>query len=102
MDILIGLLGIRRMDRVPNSQIRELSRIMKGVDERNNGGVLQWFSHMERIKNDRIAKKVYVLVCAGSCSMGRPQKRWIDTMKDWMLFQCMIYHKFLIYPMIYH
>ena len=29
----------------------------------------------------RIAKKVYVGECAGSCSVGSPQKRWIDTMK---------------------
>ena len=32
--------------------------------------------------NDRIAKGVYVGECAGSHSVGRPQKRWIDTMKD--------------------
>ena len=37
---------------------------------------------MESKENDRIAKKVYVGECAGSHSMGRPCKRWIDTMKD--------------------
>ena len=30
----------------------------------------------------RIAKKVYVGDCAGSHSLGRPQKRWTDTMKE--------------------
>ena len=30
---------------------------------------------------DRIANRVYVEECAGSRSMGRPRKRWIDTMK---------------------
>ena len=34
------------------------------------------------MKRDRIAKRVNVVVCAGSCSVGRPQKRWIDTVKD--------------------
>ena len=33
MDNLRGLLGIRRMDRVPNAQIRELCRVKKGLDE---------------------------------------------------------------------
>ena len=37
---------------------------------------------MERIENDRIAKRVYVGEWAGSRSVGRPKKRWIDTVKD--------------------
>ena len=32
--------------------------------------------------NDRINKKVYLWECAGSPSVGRPRKKWIDTMKD--------------------
>ena len=30
----------------------------------------------------KIAKRVYVGECAGSRSVGRPRKRWIDTMKE--------------------
>ena len=41
MDNLRGLLGIRRMDRVHNAQIRELCRVMKVVDERIDEGFLQ-------------------------------------------------------------
>ena len=37
---------------------------------------------MEIMENDRIAKRVYVGECAGSHSVGRPRKRWIDTVKD--------------------
>ena len=37
---------------------------------------------MERMENNKIAKRVYVGVCAGSCSVGRPRKRWIDTVKE--------------------
>ena len=36
MDNLKGLLGIRRMDRVPNAWIRKLCRAKKGLDERND------------------------------------------------------------------
>ena len=34
--------------------------------------------------NGRIAKGVYLGECAGSRSVGRPPKRWIDTVKDYL------------------
>ena len=34
------------------------------------------------MESDRIAKIVYIKDIAGSLSVGRPQKRWIDTMKE--------------------
>ena len=34
------------------------------------------------MENDRIAKRLYIGECVGSCSMVRPRKRWVDTMKD--------------------
>ena len=37
MDNLRGLLGIRRMDKVLNAQIRQLCRVTKGVDEKIDG-----------------------------------------------------------------
>ena len=75
MDSLRGLLGIRRMDRVPNAWISELCRVKKGLDERIDESVLQWFGHVERMERDRIAKRVYVGECAGSHSAVRPGKR---------------------------
>ena len=38
MTNLRGLLGIRRMDRAPNPQIRELCGVKKGLDE----NMIQW------------------------------------------------------------
>ena len=55
------------MDKVPNARIRELGGVKKGVDERIGEGVLRWFSHIERMEKDRIAKRAYVSECAGSC-----------------------------------
>ena len=54
----------------------------KCLDERIDEGVFRWFGHVERMMIDRIAKRVYVGECAGSRSMGRPRKRWIDTVKE--------------------
>ena len=56
--------------------------LTKWVDERIDEGVLWWFGYMDRMENDRIAERVYVRECAGSLSLGRPRKRWIDTVKE--------------------
>ena len=58
-----------------NAQTRELCGMTKGVDERSEEGVLQWFGHVERMEKERIAKRVYVGECAGSRPVGRPRKR---------------------------
>ena len=84
MDNLRGLLGIRRIDKVPNARIRQLYGVTKGVDEKIDEWVLRWFGHVERMENDRIVKRIYVGDCAGSYLVGRPRKRWIDTMKDYL------------------
>ena len=54
------LLGIRRIDRVPNARVRELCGVRKCLDEKIDECVLRWFGHVERMKSDRIAKKIYV------------------------------------------
>ena len=52
------------------------------MDERIDEGVLRWFGYVVRRENDRIAKRSYVGVCDGNRSVVRPQKRWIDTVKE--------------------
>ena len=56
--------------------------MMKGVDGRIDEGVLWWFAHAERMEKDVIAERVYVGLCAGSCSVGWLRKIRIDTLKD--------------------
>ena len=34
------------------------------------------------MERDKITKRVYVGECCGSHSVGRPQKRWIDAVKE--------------------
>ena len=77
MENLRGLLGIKRVDKVPNTWKRGLFGVTKGVDERIDEGILRWFGHVEMIK-DRIVKRVHVGEYAGSRSVDRPR---IDTVK---------------------
>ena len=37
-----------------------VTKVTKGVDEKNDKSVLQWLGHIERVRNNRIAKSVYV------------------------------------------
>ena len=62
------MLGIRKVDRVPNGRIRELCGVTKVLDERIDENVLRWFGHVERIERDRITRRVYVGENAGSRS----------------------------------
>ena len=82
MDNLRGLLGISRMNKVPNARIRELWEVKKGLDERIDEGVFRWFALLERMERRMIAKRVYVGEFAGSRSLGRPRKRWLDTVRS--------------------
>ena len=70
IDNIKGLLGIWRINRVPNEWIRELC-LVKGVD----GSVLYWYSHTERMEIDRIAKRLYVVEHVGSSLESQPWKR---------------------------
>ena len=58
MDKIRGLLGIRRMDTVSNAQIKECCGVVKRVDERIEEVVFCWFSYMERMEKNKIAKRV--------------------------------------------
>ena len=70
------------MDIVPKAQIRELCSVKKGLGERTDEGGLRLFGHVERVERDKISKRVYVVECAGSRSVGKPRKRLIYTEKE--------------------
>ena len=57
-----------------------MGKVVVENDERIDKGVLRWFGHVERMENDRIAKRVY----AGELA-GRPWKSWIDIVKDYFI-----------------
>ena len=40
--------------------------------------VFRWFAHTERMGNDRIVKRVYVVEYLGIRLVGRPRKMFID------------------------
>ena len=76
MDNFKELFGIRRMDRL---QMHVLKSVAKGVDE----SILRWFYHIERMENDRIAKRVYIMLeCLGNHLVGQLQERCTDCLNN--------------------
>ena len=61
MDILRGLLGVGKWIENRMHGLESYA-VAKGVDER----IRRWFGHIERMENDRTAKRVYVGECVGS------------------------------------
>ena len=70
------------MDRFPNAHKRELCRVKKRVDERIDEGFLGGSTMWRGWRMIGFFKRVYVGESACSSSLGRPWKRWIDTLKD--------------------
>ena len=67
IDKLRGLLGIWRMDKVPNARIKQLCGVTKKINE----GVLRWLTYVDRME---CAKRIYVGECVGSRLVGRPRR----------------------------
>merc|ERR1712002_652821 len=76
MNCLRNICGRRRIDMVPNVQIREICGKNVGVSERMDQGVLRWFGHVERMGNERLVKRVYDSEVRGVRRIGRPRKSW--------------------------
>ena len=81
MRCLRAMCGLRLMDRVRNTEIRERCGDRKSVLERADEGVLKWFGHLERMNEDRLVKKVYTSEVGGTRGVGRPRFRWKDGVK---------------------
>ena len=48
------------------------------MDEKTEEDVRRWSSHVERMENERTARRVYVGLCAGSRSAGQPRKEEVN------------------------
>ena len=81
MNCLRNICGLRRIDRVPNVEIRRCRKKVS-VSHRIDQGVLRWFGHVERMGDERMAKRVYESDVRGVRRRGRPRKCWMDGVKE--------------------
>ena len=81
MNCLRNICSLRRIDRVPNVEIRCCGKNV-GVSQRIDQGVLGWFGHVERMGDERMAKRVHESNVRGVRIRGYPRTFWMDGMKE--------------------
>ena len=81
MKWLRSLVGVPRMDRVRNEEVRGRAGIEKELPSRADQRVLRWFGHVERMDKYRMARRVLMAGVSGGRERGRPRLGWIDGVK---------------------
>lgn len=77
MKYLRGVMGVTRIDRVRNSDIREelkIPAITEFIEERQ----LSWWGHLQRAKEDRQVKRIWEARVKIKRGRGRPKESWED------------------------
>jgi len=78
MRCLRSIVGVSRMDRVRNEEVRRRAGVDRSLSERVDQKVLRWFGHMERMEGERLVKRVWIANASGVRPRGRPKIRWMD------------------------
>ena len=62
---LTSLVGVSRMDRVRNEEVRRRAGIERELASRADHRVLRWFGHVERMDECRMASRVLMAKSVG-------------------------------------
>ena len=81
MKCLRNLVGVSRMDRVRNEEVRRRAGIERELASRADQKVLRWFGYVERMDEYRMAKRVLMAEVSGGRVRGRPRLGWMDGVK---------------------
>ena len=81
MKCLRNLVGVSRLDRVRNEEVRRRAGIERELASRADQRVLRWFGHVERIYEYCMARAVLMADVSGGQVRGRPWLDWMDCVK---------------------
>ena len=81
MKCLRSLVGVSRMDKVTNEEVRWRAGIERELASRADQRVLRWFGHVERMDDYRMARRVLMANVSGGRVRGRPRLGWMDGVK---------------------
>ena len=73
-----SLVGVSRMNRVRNVEVRRRAGIERELASRADQRVLRWFGHVERIDEYRMVRRVLIAEVGGMRVRGRPRLDWMD------------------------
>ena len=78
---LRNLVGVSRMDKARNEEVRRRAGIEREVASRADQRVLRWLGHVERMDEYRIPRRVLIAEVSGGRVRGRPMVGWMDGVK---------------------
>ena len=80
MKCLRSLVGVARMDRVRNEEVRRRAGIERELARasRADQSVLRLFGHVERMDEYRMARRVLMAEVSGGLVRRRPRLGWMD------------------------
>ena len=81
MACLRKILGVTRRDRIRNTKIRDILNYHKELTETIQSKKLTYFGHIKRMNPSRYPKILLEGEIAGNRPRGRPEKRWLDSIK---------------------
>ena len=77
--VLRSLVGVSRMDRVRNEEVRMRAGIERQLASRADQRVLRWFGHVERMDEYRMARRVLISDVSVGQVRGSPRLGWMDS-----------------------
>jgi hypothetical protein len=77
MKFLRSLLGLTRLDKKRNTEIREQLNVINIVQDIEDYQK-QWFEHVKRMQDNRLPKIIMNHKLTGRRDRGRPRTRWRD------------------------
>ena len=81
MKCLRSSVGVSRMDRVSNEEVRRRAGIERELASRADQRALRWFGRVERMDEYRMARRVLMAEVSGGRVRGRPSLGWMDCVK---------------------
>ena len=81
MQCLRSILGVSRLNRIRNEEIRRITRSEETIIEVIKNKRLKWFGHVCRKTSDSWVHQAYKKHFPHPRPRGRPPKRWVDLIK---------------------
>ena len=78
MKCLRSMTGVSQLNRVRNEVVRARTGVRRELAARVEKNVLRWFSHVERMDNEQLLKKIMNAKVNGRSARGRPRFGWMD------------------------